>query len=45
MEEENKIYCQGDSSIEGHPKIYLKIDHITNSAICPYCSKKFLKIT
>jgi uncharacterized Zn-finger protein len=35
------VSCNGDSDIDGHPKVYLEIDQ-TNEVICPYCSKKFV---
>lgn len=39
MEKGQQISCQGGPDSEGHPKVYLKINPTTHSAICPYCSK------
>lgn len=37
-----KVFCNGDNTLLGHPTIYLTIDS-TNEILCPYCSKIFKK--
>ncbi len=37
-----KVSCSGEEGVEGHPKIYLEINHEEDHVICPYCSKKFI---
>ncbi|MFK8040106.1 MAG: zinc-finger domain-containing protein [Rickettsiaceae bacterium] len=39
----DKISCSGNSELYDHPKIYLQLESGTNSATCPYCSKKFIR--
>lgn len=36
------VACDGDQETGGHPRVYVKIDHHTGQAVCPYCSKKFV---
>ena len=36
------VACDGDMQTGGHPRVFVKIDHDTKEAVCPYCSKKFV---
>ena len=38
----HRVSCAGQDSVSSHPKIYLEIDSKKNTAVCPYCSKKFV---
>lgn len=37
------VSCFGKEAPYDHPKVFLSIDKVTNEAVCPYCSKKFVK--
>jgi uncharacterized Zn-finger protein len=36
------VSCEGNSSILGHPKIYLTFKVDEKQVVCPYCSKIFI---
>lgn len=36
------VSCNGKEAPFDHPLIYLKIDGLSKSIACPYCSKKFV---
>ncbi len=36
-----KISCDGGA--EGHPRVYLHLEHETGEVICPYCSRRFVR--
>lgn len=39
---ENIVVCHGEEVPYDHPAIYLQLNSKKNTAICPYCSKKFV---
>lgn len=36
------VACDGDQAEGGHPRVFVKLDHDTHKAMCPYCSKVFV---
>lgn len=36
------VACDGDLETGGHPRVFVKIDHDSRKAVCPYCSKTFV---
>jgi len=36
------VACDGDHSVGGHPRVYVKLDPHTLKAVCPYCSQVFV---
>ncbi|MDH5187993.1 MAG: zinc-finger domain-containing protein [Rhodospirillaceae bacterium] len=35
------VSCEGKGDTGGHPRVYIKLDHHTNVAECPYCGQAF----
>ena len=36
------VACDGEKETGGHPRVFIKIDHDSGKAVCPYCSKVFV---
>ncbi|MFU7501897.1 MAG: zinc-finger domain-containing protein [Candidatus Tisiphia sp.] len=39
------VSCFGKEPPFDHPRIYLEIDSIKGSIVCPYCSKTFVLVS
>ncbi len=41
---EDRVFCDGGRGALGHPRIWLDLGE-AGSIVCPYCSRKFVKIS